>query len=57
MFVEVYRRKLKDNTGKNKVLIINGEEGLECEVHIEGICLEDVFWMKQLRMGPNVVGK
>ena len=28
------------NAGKSKVMVLNGEEGLECEVHIDGICLE-----------------
>ena len=36
-FVEVCRRiGLKVNAGKSKVMIINGEEGLECEVHLMG---------------------
>ena len=48
--VEVCRRRLKVNAGKSKVMVINGEEVLECEVHIDGIHLEhsniwDVFWM------------
>ena len=40
-FVEVCgRRRLKVNAGKSKVMVMNGEEGLECEVHIDGIPLE-----------------
>ena len=31
-FVEVCRKELKVNTGKSKVMALNGEEGLECEV-------------------------
>ena len=36
------RRGLKINAGKSKVMALNGEEGLECEVHLDGICLEHV---------------
>ena len=37
-FVELCRRRgLKDNAGKSKVMVINGEEGLECEVHKDGV--------------------
>ena len=37
-FVEVCRRKsLKVNAGKNMVMVLNGEEGLECEVCVDGI--------------------
>ena len=38
-FVEVRRRGLKINAVKSKVMVLNGGEGLECGVHIEGICL------------------
>ena len=42
-FVEVYRMiGLKVSAGKSKVMVLNGEEGLECEVHVDGICLEHV---------------
>ena len=37
-FVEVCKRRgLKVNAGKNKVMVLNGEEGMECEVYIDGI--------------------
>ena len=37
-FVEVCRRRgLKVNGGKSKVMILNGEERLECEVHVDEI--------------------
>ena len=40
-FDEVWRRRgLKVNGGKSKVMIVNREEGLECEVHIDGIRVE-----------------
>ena len=36
-FVEVCRRRgLKVNAGKGKVMVLNGEEGLESEVHVMG---------------------
>ena len=34
-FVEVCRRGV--NAGKSRVMILNGEEGLECEVYVDGI--------------------
>ena len=35
LFVEVCRRTgLKLNSGKNKVMVMNGEEGSECEVYV-----------------------
>ena len=46
-FVEVCRRRgLKVNTGKRKVMVLNGEEGLECEVLIHRIRLEHVSEFK-----------
>ena len=46
-FVKVCRRKgLKVNTSKRKVIVLNIEEGLEYEVHVDGICLEHVFEFK-----------
>ena len=35
-FVEVCRRRLKVNTGKSKVRVLNEEEGLDCKVHVDG---------------------
>ena len=34
------RRGLKVNAGKSRVVILNGEEGLECEIYVDGIRLE-----------------
>ena len=49
-FVEVCRRSgLKVNAGKSKVMVLNGEEGLECEVHVDGIHLEHISKFKYLR--------
>ena len=31
-FVEVCRRGLKFSAGKNKVMVLGGEEGLECKI-------------------------
>ena len=42
-FAEMCRRRgLEVNAGKSKVMVLNREEGLECEVHVEGIRLEHV---------------
>ena len=42
-FAEVYRRRgLKVNADKSKVMVLNGEKGLECEVHVDEIRLEYV---------------
>ena len=35
LFIEVCRRiGLKVNAGKSKVILLGGEEGLECEVYV-----------------------
>ena len=48
-FVEVCRsRGLKVNAGKTKVMVRNGGEGLECEVHVDGIHLEHDSELKYL---------
>ena len=42
-FVEESRVKgLKVNAGKSKVTVLNREDGLECEVYVDGISLEDL---------------
>ena len=42
-FVEACgRRDLKVNAGKSKVMVLDWEEGLECEFHVDGIRLERV---------------
>ena len=42
-FVEGCRRRgLKVKPGKGKVMVISGEERLEWEVYVDGICLEHV---------------
>ena len=42
-FAEVCRRRgLKVSAGESKVMILNEEEALECEVHVDGIHLEHV---------------
>ena len=46
-FVEVCRRiGLKINVGKSKVTMLGWEEGLECEVCVNGIRLEHVLEFK-----------
>ena len=48
-FTEVCRRTgLKANAGKSKVVVLKGEEGLECEVHVAEIRLEHVSEFKNL---------
>ena len=48
-FAEVCKRRgLKVNAGKSKVMVLNGEDGLECEVHVDGIRLERVSEFKYL---------
>ena len=41
-------RGLKVNTGRSKVMVLNREEGLECEVHVDGIRLEHVSELNYL---------
>ena len=42
-FADVCRRRgLKFNAGKSKVMVLNGEEGLDCEFHEDGTRLEHV---------------
>ena len=38
-FVEVCRRSLKVIVGKSKMMMLSGEEGLECEVCVDGMYL------------------
>ena len=48
-FAEVCRKiGLKINAVKIKLMILNGEEGLKCEVHVDGIRLEHVSKFKYL---------
>ena len=35
--VEVCRRGLKVNAGKNRVIVLNGQEGVEREVSLDGL--------------------
>ena len=44
------KRGLKVSAGKSKVIVLNGEEGLECEVHVDGIRLEHVSEFKYLNI-------
>ena len=65
-FAEVYRKRgLKVNAGKNKVILLNGEEELECEVRVDWIRLQHVsefkylgvFWTNQVQTEQNAVGR
>ena len=42
------RRGLKVNVCKSKLIVMNGKEGLKCEVHIDEIHLEHVSEFKYL---------
>ena len=42
------RKGLKVNAGKSKVMVLNGEKGLECKVYVDGIRLEHVSEFKYL---------
>ena len=42
------RRGLKVNVGKSNVMVLDGEKGLACQIHVEGIRLEDVTEFKYL---------
>ena len=42
------RRRLKVNAAKSKVMVLNGEEGLKCEVQVDGIFLEHISEFKYL---------
>ena len=42
------RTVLKINASKSKVMVVNGVERLECEVHVDGIRLEHVSEFKYL---------
>ena len=65
-FVEVCKKRgLKVNADKSKVMVMNGEKGLQCEVHVDGIVwsmslnsnIWGVFWTKQVPIEQNVVGR
>ena len=48
-FTDVCRRRgLNVNAGESKVKVLNGEEGLECVVHVNEIRLENVSEFKYL---------
>ena len=50
------RRDLKVNAGKSKVILLGGEEGLECEVCVDGIYLEHVSESKYLGCVSDELG-
>ena len=48
-FVEVCRRRgLKVNADNSKVMVVDGEEGMKCEIHVDGARLEQVSEFKYL---------
>ena len=53
-FIEVCKRKgLTVSTGKSKVMLLGGEEGLKCEVCVDGIHFEHVLEFKYLEYVLN----
>ena len=49
-FAEVCRRRgLKVNAIKSKVMVLNGEEELECEVYADGVRLKHVSEFKYFK--------
>ena len=44
----MYERGLKVNAGKSMVMVLGGEEGLECEVCVDGISFKHVSQFKYL---------
>ena len=51
------KRGLKVNVGNCKVMVLNGEEGLQCEVHVDGIRLEHASEFKYLGCVLDEPGK
>ena len=47
-FIEICWRSLEVNGGKRKVMVLGGEEGLECKVCVGGMRLEHVSELKYL---------
>ena len=48
-FVEDFRRRgLKANAVKSKVMVLNGKDGLECEIRVYVVRLEHVSEFKYL---------
>ena len=53
-FAEVCRRRrMKVNAGKSKVMVLNAEEGLVCEFHVDG----NPYFGRIRQMGQNTVGR
>ena len=56
-FVEVCKKRgIKVNASKNKVIVLNGEQGLECEVSVDEMQLEHVSEFKYLGFVLNESG-
>ena len=48
-FAELCRRRgLKVSADKSKVMVLDGEEGFECEIIVDGVRLEQVSELKYL---------
>ena len=56
-FIGVFRRRgLNFNGGKNKEILLNGDERLECEVYVDKIRLEHVLEGKCLEYVLDELG-
>ena len=44
----MWKERTECQCSKSKVMIMNGEEGLECEIHVDGVRLEHAFESKYL---------
>ena len=49
------KRGLKVIAGKSKVMVLNGEEGFEYEVHVHGVHLEHVSVFRYLEIAWPLV--
>ena len=51
-FVQVCNRGLNASANKGMVMMLWGGGGMECEIRVE-----QIFWMNQGEILPNVVGR
>ena len=56
-FVEMFRKCLKVKAVKSNVMVLGGEEGLECEVCVDGIRSEHVSKFKYLGCALDESGR
>ena len=44
----MYKERTESQCKWSKVMVMNGEEGLECKFQVDGVCLEHVSEFKYL---------